>query len=532
YTFRNIRGDSSIRVVYKPFPKFTVSTLVINGMITDTSLIDSSSNLTVTYMPNQNFVLDSIYINGVYQPLITLDSIIKYTFVNIRGDSSIRVVYKFNGFVINASVVDTGNINANVNPSGAVMVVKNSSQTFIFSYPNNSVFDSLFIDGMKVDTVSTYTFTNVTKNHTIVGYFHEIFVPDSVTNLKARGANNSVVLSFDSPLNNGGSRILYYRIRSTDNGANIDILDSLEGYSPFVVRGLTNGLSYCFTVTAVNKVGESIPNRVCVIPQGNIYSITTSVENGMITRLFAIDSGMDSTITYTNNKYYLLDSIFINGNYNQKVTQDSTRQYTFKNIRGDSSIAVKYRAFPKYNIYTSVKNGMITDTSLIDSTRDFTVTYNNNPFFLIDSIFINGNYSSRISQDSISHYTFYNIRGDSSIRVVYKPFPKFTITTSVKNGSITNPTIVDSSSNFKVIYLPQNKYLIDSIFINGNYNSQVTKDSISHYTFNNIRGDSSIRVVFKPFPKVNVFTSVNNGQITASTQVDSSDSFTVTYSGN
>ncbi len=533
YTFRNIRKNDSILVVYKAYPKFKVTTNVTNGTITSTTgMLDSGSNFTVTYQPNQNYILDSIYINNVYDSAITKDSTLKYTFKNIRKDSSIRVVYKFNGFVIKASIISIGNINANVNPAGDVMVVNNGNQSFTFTYPYNSIYDSLFVDGIKVDTTSVYTFMNVMSNHTIVGYFHEIKVPDSVTNLRAKGANNSAVLTFDKPLNDGGSPILYYRIRSTSNGANIDIMDTFNQYSPFVVNNLTNGLSYCFTVTAVNKVGESLPNMICVTPQANVFTISTFVVNGTITGSFVKELGTDSTITYTNNSYYLLDSILINGIYNAKISKDSSKQYTFKNIRGDSSIKVIYKAYPKYNINTTVVNGMITPSTQTDSTKNFTVTYTNNPYFIIDSIFINGIYNAKITQDSTKQYTFKNVIGDSSIRVLYKPFPKFTITTSVKNGSITDSTIVDSSKNFKVTYIPNTKYLIDSIFINGNYQAQITRDSLTQYTFKNIRGDSSIKVVYKPFPKVNIITSAKNGSITTSTQVDSSDNFTVTYTGN
>ena len=48
-------------------------------------------------------------------------------------------------------------------------------------------------------------------------------------------------------------------------------------------------------------------------------------------------------VKYMPNLGFSLDSIFINGRYDSMFTRDSINSYTFKTVRGDSSILVKYK---------------------------------------------------------------------------------------------------------------------------------------------------------------------------------------------
>ncbi len=91
-------------------------------------------------------------------------------------------------------------------------------------------------------------------------------VPAPPRNVKATASNKKAVISFDEPLDNGGSPILKYVV--TSSPGNI-VAEGTK--SPITVNGLTNETSYTFTVKAINKAGashESEPTNP-VVPKGS-----------------------------------------------------------------------------------------------------------------------------------------------------------------------------------------------------------------------------------------------------------------------
>ena len=89
-----------------------------------------------------------------------------------------------------------------------------------------------------------------TDNHRIQR-FAPVLVPGAPTIGTATAGNGEATVSFEAPANNGGNVITYYTV--TSNPGNITASDSA---SPITVNGLTNGVSYTFTVTATNVAGS------------------------------------------------------------------------------------------------------------------------------------------------------------------------------------------------------------------------------------------------------------------------------------
>ncbi|MDT9723144.1 S-layer homology domain-containing protein [Paenibacillus sp. ClWae2A] len=78
-------------------------------------------------------------------------------------------------------------------------------------------------------------------------------VPYAPTNVKATAGNGQATITFNVPGKDGGSVITGYEVTSTPG--NIKVTGNS---SPITVTGLTNGISYTFTLKAINAVGSSV----------------------------------------------------------------------------------------------------------------------------------------------------------------------------------------------------------------------------------------------------------------------------------
>ncbi|WP_239000475.1 putative Ig domain-containing protein [Shewanella sp. LZH-2] len=78
-------------------------------------------------------------------------------------------------------------------------------------------------------------------------------VPGAPTTIVATAGDTQASVAFAPPANNGGSNVLGYVVSVTPN----DVLPVSGANSPIVVSGLTNGVTYTFTVEAENAVGFS-----------------------------------------------------------------------------------------------------------------------------------------------------------------------------------------------------------------------------------------------------------------------------------
>jgi hypothetical protein len=87
------------------------------------------------------------------------------------------------------SIWATAGFGGSISPEGTVSVQEGQDQTFTITPDGtNSIYD-VEVDGKSVGAVNTYTFTGVTKNHTIVAYFQlpaDICLDISDTPLDAR----------------------------------------------------------------------------------------------------------------------------------------------------------------------------------------------------------------------------------------------------------------------------------------------------------------------------------------------------------
>jgi len=104
---------------------------------------------------------------------------------------------------------------------------------------------------------SAYTFTVIATtavgNSVASTAVTPVTVPDAPTSVVATAGNISASVAFVAPASNGGSAITGYTV--TSNPGNLTATGATTSIN---VTGLTNGISYTFTVVATNSVGNSI----------------------------------------------------------------------------------------------------------------------------------------------------------------------------------------------------------------------------------------------------------------------------------
>ncbi|NEN85356.1 fibronectin type III domain-containing protein, partial [Paenibacillus elgii] len=91
-------------------------------------------------------------------------------------------------------------------------------------------------------------------------------VPGAPTNVKAVAGNGEATVTFTPPASHGGSPIVSYTVIASPGGKT-----ATGTGSPITVIGLTNGVTYTFTVTATNNIGSGDASHVsnAVRPEGS-----------------------------------------------------------------------------------------------------------------------------------------------------------------------------------------------------------------------------------------------------------------------
>ena len=136
---------------------------------------------------------------------------------------------------------------------------------------SNSGINYTFIGMTNSTTFSDTGLTNGVRYHYVVSAVNSVgesdnsnevdcipaAVPSVPRNLQATADDIHVTLTWTIPISDGGSRIIMYKIyRSNSSGTGYQSIVGISS-TTFTDRGVTNGVTYYYIVSAVNKAGES-----------------------------------------------------------------------------------------------------------------------------------------------------------------------------------------------------------------------------------------------------------------------------------
>ncbi|MFB2729635.1 putative Ig domain-containing protein, partial [Shewanella mangrovisoli] len=185
------------------------------------------------------------------------------------------------------------------NAAGAISGVSGSGAVYTVTVNNITGNGSIRLD-LRVGTNITDTAGNASAAYTS-GTTHTVdipTVPDAPVVGTATAGNGQASVTFTAPTNNGGATITTYTVTSNPGG-----FTGTGASSPIAVTGLTNGVSYTFTVTATNSAGtgsaSAASNSITPASPQSITFNDPGVQNfGTSPTLTATsDSGLTPTFT-------------------------------------------------------------------------------------------------------------------------------------------------------------------------------------------------------------------------------------------
>ena len=460
YTFTNVTANHTITASFASNTFTITATAGANGTISPSGAVtvNYGGNQTFNISPAVGFTIASVLVDGV-----SVGAVSSYTFTNVTANHTITASFASNTFTITA----TAGANGTISPSGAVTVNYGANQTFNISPAVGFTIANVLVDGVSVGALSSYTFTNVTANHTITASFAQSFF----TITASAGPNGSISPAGTVTVNYGANQSFTI---TPNNGYHVAEL-LVDGVS---VGALT---SYTFSnVTANHTIAASFSIDTFVIT-------ATAGDNGTISPsgTTTVNYGGSQAYNITPATGYHVADVLVDG-----VSVGAVTNYTFSNVTANHTIAASF-AINTYTITaTSGANGSISPSGTTTVNYGESQTYSITPAagYHVADVLVDG-----VSAGAITTYTFSNVTANHTIAASFA-LDSFVITASAgDNGSINPSGLVTVNYGDSQIFefLPAEGFKV--------YAFWVDNDSIGDagsYTFTNVMSNHSIEVQF------------------------------------
>ncbi len=165
YTFMNVAANHTIAATFAANPSYTITASVgPNGAISPTGSVSvlSGAYKKFTFMPAAGYRVADVLVDGA-----SVGAMNSYTFNSVTSDHTISASFTLDVYAVTA----TADVNGSITPAGVTAVNKGSSQTFAITPDAGYQVRSVIVDGANKGSITSYTFTNITANHTINAYF-------------------------------------------------------------------------------------------------------------------------------------------------------------------------------------------------------------------------------------------------------------------------------------------------------------------------------------------------------------------------
>ncbi len=321
HIFTNVQGDHTIDVTFIPLQTYTLTASVVgNGAVTPNGnvAVFEGGAQTLTFTPGNGFRVGAVLIDGSPVP-VTGNT---YTFTNVQGDHTIQVTFVP---LPTHTITATAGANGDISPAGGVSVFEGYDQTFTITPVYGYGVATLTVDGVSTTPATTFTFVNVTGDHTVHATFVLLATHTVTTNT---GSNGNVVGSTTIPT---GTNQVYTIV--PDFGYTVGTL---------VVDGVTTTPT---TTIVFNDVNQNHTIEVTFVPLPTHTITATGGANGAITPNGGVSvfEGYDQTFTITPQSGYFVSTLTVDG---IAVATATATSFTFTDVVGAHTINVTFGALP------------------------------------------------------------------------------------------------------------------------------------------------------------------------------------------
>ncbi len=377
----------------------TFTTASTAPAVTDTILasagaggtISPSGSVAVLNGGNQSFTItpnSGYHVSNVLVDSVSVGAVTSYQFLNVTANHTISV-----SFAVNPVNTDTiwasAGAGGTISPSGTILVSGGSNHAFTIAANSGYIIDSVIVDGVKVDSTTSYTFVGVNSNHSIRAVFAQhntYYVNASNPNLGDGSLLNPFKYlqdAIDSSVASGLSgNIIYVAAGNYTVGHDLHGITVNDNDLTIIGSGLATVLKFTITSNNVNISNFTATN-------------TTSAGAGVIA--YSVSNLTLSNIIATGNNAwgaYLISVTNLNissSNFDANNTEHSSL-YGGILLQGCQNITINnITANNNYNDgfnFTLVSNGTYNDLTARSNTRyglNVNESYNNS--------FVDGNFS-------------------------------------------------------------------------------------------------------------------------------------------
>ncbi len=312
----NITANHTISVTFKLATTFTITASAgTGGTITPAGAVsvNSGANQTFAIAPSTGYKISDVTVDGV-----SVGAVATYTFTSVAANHTIAAT-----FVVIPTFTITASAGANgtLSPTGTIIILPGGNQTIIITPAPGYMIDNVTVDGVSVGALSTYTFSNVTANHTITATFKLI---PTFTITSSAGVGGTI-----SP---SGS------VQVTQGTNQTYTISTLPGYvvSTLTVDGAAVRADGSYTFISV------VANHTIVATFAPIPTFTISASagsNGTISPTGSISllAGASQTYTIAPLAGYAISDVIVDG-----TSVGAVATYTFTAVGANHTIAASF----------------------------------------------------------------------------------------------------------------------------------------------------------------------------------------------
>ena len=242
HTFHDVNDSHTIHAVFAQDAGEGDDNHIIEAMAGQGGTISPSGRVSVTEGGSQSFYITPDYgchIVDVLVDGVSIGAVTSYTFDNVRADHTIYAVFDQKDYVIHATAGTGGSIT----PNGTVPVQAGGSQSFYITPDYGYYIVDVLADGVSVGAVNSYTFYNVTANHTIYAVF------------AWGGGEITIQYVIDASAGEGGTITPHGKVYVVSGGSRTFTIAAADGYqlTDVLVDGISVGAVDTYTFTNVRK---------------------------------------------------------------------------------------------------------------------------------------------------------------------------------------------------------------------------------------------------------------------------------------